>query len=317
MSTQIGIPQRLLLIGAAAAFVLTWSSGFVIAKIATNTAPALTVLLWRFVVVAALLLIGAAVLRLGRRAPGDRPVFPRWRDIRPHLAIGLFAQFGYVLPIYLAVAAGVSTGTTALIDAIQPLVVATLVGPLLGLRVRGLQWVGLVLGAVGVVLIVAADGSASMSPTPAYALPLIALASLVTATFLERRTTSRLSVFATLSTHAAITLIAITAVAAVTGTLAPPATADFWVSTVLTAVFPALIAYALYWYLLRRLGITTLNALLYLVAPTTAVAGTLLFGEPFTLATLAGLVLGAIAIGLVIAPARGGAPVRESEKVVV
>jgi drug/metabolite transporter (DMT)-like permease len=317
MSTQIGIPQRLLLIGAAAAFVLTWSSGFVIAKIATNTAPALTVLLWRFVVVAALLLIGAAVLRLGRRAPGDRPVFPRWRDIRPHLAIGLFAQFGYVLPIYLAVAAGVSTGTTALIDAIQPLVVATLVGPLLGLRVRGLQWVGLVLGAVGVVLIVAADGSASMSPTPAYALPLIALASLVTATFLERRTTSRLSVFATLSTHAAITLIAITAVAAVTGTLAPPATADFWVSTVLTAVFPALIAYALYWYLLRRLGITTLNALLYLVAPTTAVAGTLLFGEPFTLATLAGLVLGAIAIGLVIAPARGGAPVRDSEKVVV
>jgi drug/metabolite transporter (DMT)-like permease len=317
MSTQIGIPQRLLLIGAAAAFVLTWSSGFVIAKIATNTAPALTVLLWRFVVVAALLLIGAAVLRLGRRAPADRPVFPRWRDIRPHLAIGLFAQFGYVLPIYLAVAAGVSTGTTALIDAIQPLVVATLVGPLLGLRVRGLQWVGLVLGAVGVVLIVAADGSASMSPTPAYALPLIALASLVTATFLERRTTSRLSVFATLSTHAAITLIAITAVAAGTGTLAPPATADFWVSTVLTAVFPALLAYALYWYLLRRLGITTLNALLYLVAPTTAVSGTLLFGEPFTLATLAGLVLGAIAIGLVIAPARGGAPVRESEKVVV
>jgi drug/metabolite transporter (DMT)-like permease len=323
MSTQIGIPRRLILVGAAVAFVLTWSSGFIIAKVATNTAPALTVLLWRFAVVAALLLIGAAVLRLG----GRKLVFPLWRDIRPHLAIGLFAQFGYVLPIYLAVAAGVSTGTTALIDAVQPLVVATLVGPLLGLRVRGLQWLGLGLGAVGVVLIVVADGSASMSPTPAYALPLIALASLVTATFLERRTSSRLGVFATLSTHAAITLVAITVLAAATGTLAPPATAEFWVPTVLTAVFPALIAYALYWYLLRRLGITSLNALLYLVAPssrprrvaapTTAVAGSVLFGEPFTSATLLGLLLGAVAIALVIAPARRARSARRDPTVVV
>ncbi|MGY4858684.1 DMT family transporter [Cryobacterium sp. AP23] len=307
MSKQIGIPERLILVGAAAAFVLTWSSGFIIAKVATNTAPALTVLLWRFVVVAALLLIAVLVLRLRRR----ELVMPRWRNIRPHLTIGLFAQFGYILPVYLAVGAGVSTGTTALIDAIQPLVVATLVGPLLGLRVRGLQWLGLLLGAIGVVLIVAADGSTSMSPTPAYALPLIALASLVTATFLDRRTTARLGVFATLSTHAAVTLVAVAVLAAVTGSLVPPAGADFWVSTVLTAVFPALIAYALYWYLLRRLGITSLNALLYLVAPTTAVAGSILFGEPFTPVTLAGLLLGGVAIALVIAPGRRATPERK------
>jgi drug/metabolite transporter (DMT)-like permease len=300
MSKQTGIPQRILVAGAAAAFVLSWSSGFIIAKIAASTAPVITVLFWRFLVVAVLLL-GVAVVRRLRRG---ELVFPPWRDIRPHLGIGLFAQFGYILPVYLAVGAGVSTGTTALIDAIQPLVVATLVGPLLGLRVRALQWVGLVLGAIGVVLIVAADGSASMSFTPAYLLPLVALASLVTATFLERRTSARLSVFGALVTHAAITLLAVGALAAGTGTLTPPATAGFWVSTVLTAVFPALIAYALYWYLLRRLGITPLNALLFLVAPTTAVAGSLLFGEPFSLATLAGLLLGALAIALVIAPER-------------
>jgi drug/metabolite transporter (DMT)-like permease len=303
MSKQIGIPRRLLALSASAAFVLTWSSGFVIAKFASGTAPVATVLLWRFLVVVALLLAVAVVLRMRRGGL----VLPPWRDIRPHLGIGLFAQFGYILPVYLAVGAGVSTGTTALIDAIQPLVVATLVGPLLGLRVRGLQWVGLVLGAVGVVLIVTTEGSASMSLTPAYLLPLVALASLVTATFLERRTAARLSVFGALVTHAAITLLAVGVLAAATGVLVPPATAGFWVSTVLTAVFPALIAYALYWFLLRRLGITALNALLFLVAPTTAVAGSLLFGEPFTLVTLAGLLLGAVAIALVLhTPRRAG-----------
>ena len=303
MSKQIGIPARLLLVGAAAAFVLTWSSGFIIAKIGTETAPVLTVLVWRFLVVGGLLLVGMAVLRL-RSAPA---AMPPWRDIRPHLTIGLFAQVGYVLPIYLAVAAGVSSGTTALIDAVQPLVVATLVGPVLGLRVRAAQWLGLVLGALGVVLIVAADAAGSVSPTPAYLLPLVSLASLVTATFLQQRTTSRLGIFATMATHAAVALVVVTVLGAVTGALIPPASLSFWVTTVLIAVFPTLTAYALYWYLLRRLGITALNALLYLVAPATAVAGALLFGEPFTLATLAGLVLGGAAVALVIAPARGAA----------
>jgi drug/metabolite transporter (DMT)-like permease len=304
MSTQTGIPSRLLLIGAAAAFVLSWSSGFIIAKISTDQAPALTVLVWRFLVMAGILLAAVALSALGGRTPR----LPAWRDIRPHLAIGLFAQFGYILPIYLAVGAGVSVGTTALTDAIQPLVVATLAGPLLGLRVRALQWAGLVLGALGVVLIVLADASASLSLAPAHLLPLVALASLVAATFLDRRTASRLTVSGTLATHAAVTLVAVTLLAALTGTLVPPASLAFWVSTVLTAVLPGLVAYALYWYLLRRVGITALNALLYLVAPTTAVVGSALVGDPFTPATLAGLLLGALAITLVIKPERKKLP---------
>jgi drug/metabolite transporter (DMT)-like permease len=325
MSKLNGIPQRIVLIGASVAFVLSWSSGFLVAKIGTAGAPALTVVFWRFLLVAVILALAVAgtAVRVNithRRAHGigskNRPGrpsrglvlpgagLPAWRDIRPHLVIGFFAQFGYVVPIYLAIAAGVSSGTTALIDAIQPLVIATLVGPLLGLRVRAIQWLGLVFGASGVALIVASDASAAASPGPAYLLPLVALASLVTATFLERRTSARLGVLATLFTHCAVTLVAVTLLACLAGTLAPPATADFWISTLVIAIVPTLIAYALYWFLLRRIGITALNALLFLVAPTTAVAGALLFAEPFTAATLAGLILGSTAIALVLSPER-------------
>ena len=314
MSKQNGIPQRMVLIGASVAFVLSWSSGFLVAKIGTADAPALTVVFWRFLIVVAILALAFAgtALRahiprpwgLGSRVHGAGANLPAWRDIRPHLVIGLFAQFGYVVPIYLAIAAGVSSGTTALIDAIQPLVVATLVGPLLGLHVRALQWVGLALGAGGVALIVASDASAAASPGPAYLLPLVALASLVTATFLERRTSARLGVLATLSTHAVVTLVAVALLASFAGTLAPPATPEFWISTLVIAIVPTLIAYGLYWFLLRRIGITALNALLFLVAPTTAVAGAFIFGEPFTPATLAGLILGSAAIALVLGPER-------------
>jgi drug/metabolite transporter (DMT)-like permease len=170
--------------------------------------------------------------------------------------------------------------------------------------VRALQWLGLVFGAGGVALIVASDASAAASPGPAYLLPIVALASLVTATFLERRTSARLSVPATLCTHAAVTLVAVALLASLAGTLAPPATPEFWISTLMIAIVPTLIAYGLYWFLLRRIGITALNALLFLVAPTTAVAGAFLFGEPFTLFTLIGLVLGSAAIALVLWPER-------------
>lgn len=303
MSKQIGIPRPVLLTSASVVFVLSWSSGFLIAKAGTVDTNPITFVLWRFVLVAAVL--AAAALFVAARG---RLRMPSWRNIRPHLLIGLFAQFGYVVPIYLAVAAGVSSGTTALIDAVQPLVVATLVGPLLGLRVRALQWLGLALGAAGVVMIVWSDAAAAASPNPAYLLPLAALACLVTATFLERRTSSTLGVFPTLAVHSAVSLVAITIVAVATNTWAPPAEPSFWFATALTALIPSLLAYALYWALLRHLGITGLNALLFLVAPATSVLGALIFGEPFTLATAAGLLLGAAAITLVLLPPRHSSP---------
>jgi drug/metabolite transporter (DMT)-like permease len=303
MSKQIGIPRPVILTAASVLFVLSWSSGFLIAKAGTAETHPITFVLWRFVLVAVLLAIGALFL-----AARGRLRMPSWHDIRPHLLIGLFAQFGYVVPIYLAVAAGVSSGTTALIDAVQPLVVATLVGPLLGLRVRALQWLGLALGAAGVVMIVWSDAAAAASPNPAYLLPLVALACLVTATFLERRTSSTLGVFPTLAVHSSVSLVAITLVAVATNTWAPPAEPSFWFATALTALIPSLLAYALYWALLRHLGITGLNALLFLVAPATSVLGALIFGEPFTLATAVGLLLGTAAITLVLLPPRHASP---------
>jgi drug/metabolite transporter (DMT)-like permease len=321
VSKQNGIPQSIVLTGASAAFVLSWSSGFLVAKIGTDGAPVLTVVFWRFLIVTVILALGVAGATLRARfAPHGADVFgatgrpatsswggprlPALHDIRTHLVIGFFAQFGYVVPIYLAIDAGVSSGTTALIDAIQPLVIATLVGPLLGLRVRALQWLGLALGAGGVALVVASNASAAASPGPAYLLPLVALASLVTATFLERRTSARLGVFTTLAIHAAVTLAAVAPLAILTETVVPPPTLSFWVSTLVIAIVPTLIAYALYWFLLRRIGVTTLNALLFLVAPTTATAGAVLFAEPFTPVTLAGLILGATAMALVLWPTR-------------
>ena len=311
MSKQIGIPAVLGLALLSAVFVLCWSSGFLVAAVDVG-APVATLLLWRFAVVVAVLAVVVAALRRRRDAAGRdaRDVGGRGTPVRPGTArqalVGLFSQVGYVVPVYLAIGLGVSTGTTALIDAVQPLVVATLVGPLLGLRVRGAQWAGLAVGAVGVVLVVGADLGAGTAPWTAYLLPLAAMASLVAGTFVERRHPTSSGVLDTLLVHAVVALLAIGAFAVVAGQAVPPTTGVFWWTVVFVALSPTLAAYGLYWYLVRRLGITALNALLFCVAPTTAVAGALLFDEVVTSGTLAGLVLCAVGVGVVLtSEARG------------
>jgi drug/metabolite transporter (DMT)-like permease len=299
-SKQIGIPRRLVTVAAAAGFVLAWSSGFLIAAIGTVEVPATTLLLWRFAPLAVVL--AALVLATGA-ARGIAP-----RTLGRQALIGGFAQLGYCAFVYAAIGAGIATGTTALIDAVQPLVVATLVGPLLGLRVRGAQWGGLALGAVGVVLVVRSQAGAADADPVAYLLPAAAMACLVAGTFLERRSTGRPPVLVTLTVHVAVTSVALLVAAAATGTLAPPADPAFWITTVLAALVPTLGAYGLYWWLLERVGITALNALLFLVAPTTAAAGALLLGERITLVTLAGFALCGAGVAVVLATEgrRGG-----------
>ncbi|MBA8813835.1 DMT family transporter [Frigoribacterium faeni] len=292
MSKQIGVLGAVVTVLASAAFVASWSSGFVIAKIATVDTPATTLLAWRFAPLAVVLIVVA--LATGAFRGVSRT------ELRQQATIGLFAQFGYCAFVYAAVGAGIATGTTALIDAVQPLVVATLVGPLLGLRVRGGQWVGLALGAGGVAAVVGSQLGGSDASAAAYLLPAAAMACLIVGTFAERRAPARLPVVTTLTIHVSVTAAALIVLAVATGTLAPPAEAGFWFAAVLSAVLPTLVAYGLYWWLLRRVGITALNALLFLVAPTTALAGTALLGEPLTVVTVVGFALCASGVALVL-----------------
>ncbi|WP_309104918.1 DMT family transporter [Microbacterium sp.] len=299
MSKQIGILGAIATTLAAAAFVATWSSGFLVAAIATVEVSPLTLLVWRFVPLAGLLL--ALVVLTG----AARQVTPR--QLGEQAAIGVFAQFGYCAAVYASIATGIATGTVALIDAVQPLVVAMLVGPLLGLRVKPAQWAGLIVGALGVALVVRSQLEGSAATPAAYLLPVLAMVCLIVGTFLQRRSDAGTSVLVTLTVHVSVTAVALVVLALMTGTFVPPSSASFWFAALFAAAFPTLAAYGLYWWLLRRVGITALNALLFLIAPATAVAGALVLGEKLTMVTLVGFVLCGVGVAVVLAGEARGA----------
>jgi drug/metabolite transporter (DMT)-like permease len=297
MNKQTCLLRGAITVVAAAAFVLAWSSGFIAAKVATADASFWTVLLWRYLPLAVVLIavcLATGALRGLRTA-----------DLRRQALVGAFSQLGYVVFVYASVAAGISTGTTALIDAVQPLVVATLVGPVLGLRVRGASWIGLTLGIVGVAIVVGSQVGGSGASPVAYALPLLAMLCLIASTFIDRRRPNDLPILTTLTIHVAVVAAALVVIALSTGNAVPPASAGFWLATGFTALVPSLLAYGLYWWLIRRIGVTPLNALLFAVAPTTAVVGAVVFCEGFSPLTVLGFVVGGVAVTIVLVAESG------------
>jgi drug/metabolite transporter (DMT)-like permease len=279
------------------AFVLCWSSGFIGAKLGAGDASAITVLMWRFLPLAVVLVAIAALTRTAWRGLTAR-------DVTRQAVIGVLSQSGYLLSVYYAIQLGVSSGTTALIDGVQPLVAGALAGPLLGQYVSGRQWIGLGLGLSGVCVVTLADAAAGTGVARwAYAVPLLGMLSLVAATFLESRSRSRVAPSVSLTVHCATSAVLFSALALGTGAAAPPVEGGFWVAVAWLVGLSTFGGYGLYWLILKRSGVTKVNTLMFLMAPVTAVWGALVFGEPFGVQTALGL---AVCLAAVVVVHRGG-----------
>ncbi|QWB22884.1 MULTISPECIES: DMT family transporter [Streptomyces] len=278
------------------AFVLCWSSGFIGAKLGAGSASALTVLMWRFLPLAVVLIAVAVLTRSAWRGLTAR-------DVTRQAVIGVLSQSGYLLSVYYAIQLGVSSGTTALIDGIQPLVAGALAGPLLGSHVSGRQWIGLGLGLSGVAVVTLADAAGTDVVWWAYAVPLLGMLSLVAATFLESRSRSRVAPSVSLTVHCVTSAVLFTVLALAAGAAAPPAEGAFWVAVAWLVGLSTFGGYGLYWLILKRSGVTEVNTLMFLMAPVTAVWGALMFGEPFGLQTALGL---AVCLAAVVIVHRGG-----------
>nr|WP_277604008.1 DMT family transporter [Agrococcus sp. ARC_14] len=280
------------IIVASVALVVMWSSGFVGAEFAARAdGEPVTVLAWRFTVLAAILT--AAMLVARRR-------WPRWRSWLRQGAIALLSQAGYLLMVFEGVRLGVDGGTVALIAALQPMLVATVAGRFLGERANGWMWAGMVVGLAGVGLVVSGQIGETGAPLWAHLLPLIGVLCLGTGTVLQRRWHMHDDLLQTLTIQSIVAAAAFMLVALVRGQAAIPTSLEIWGAILWLVFFASLGGYLLYVTVTRSHGATFVSTMLYLTPPTTMLWVWLFFGVPVSVLGLLGMVVAALGVAIVL-----------------
>ena len=280
---------------APIALVVLWSSGFVGATLAAQSAPAETTLLWRYVV-AVVPLCGWAVWT--RRRYGSR-------FLAREGVIGILAQAGYCLGVYRAADLGVLPGTSALVASLQPPLVAAVLWAGSGGRTDRRQALGLLTGLAGVLLVVGGDlgGAGGTAALTAVGLGTI---SLTAATLVASRWPEPPGhgVMDSLAVQYVVALGFFAAVALATGTAAPPRDGDFWLAIAWLVLLPVFGGYGSYFYVLRTSGPVVVSAWLYLTPATAAVWAWSMFDEPITLHAAVGFLVAAAGVAAIVRPHR-------------
>ena len=288
--------RRTLTAVAGAGFVVFWSCGFIGARWGTQYTNAFDLLAWRFLVAGAL----AAVVLLIRRPRISR------RDAVTQVAMAFLTQFVYLGLIFSGIDHGITAGVTALIGSLQPLLIATVAGPLLGERVSQRQWIGLALGLGGVGLVVADDLNAGQLSPLLFLLPISGLLGLVVGTCLERHRRPSTGSLDALAVQSLTSAVLFTALAATTHRMTVPDQPGFYGAVVWLVLLATGGGWGLYLVNLKLSGATRISSLLYLVPPTTMVFAFLLFHETIGALAVIGMLVCAAAVLLI----RVGEPVR-------
>ncbi|ALM85535.1 DMT family transporter [Bordetella sp. N] len=127
-----------------ALFCVLWSSAFAGAKFGLRDCPPLTLLTIRFFLAAAALLALAAWNGSLRR--------PGWRELGTLFVLGVLNNALYLGLSWTGMLT-VSSAFTAVLISTNPLLIGVLAGPILGERLTGRKFVGLLLGLAGVALV--------------------------------------------------------------------------------------------------------------------------------------------------------------------
>jgi drug/metabolite transporter (DMT)-like permease len=274
-------------------FVLLWATGFFAGKLGLEYAAPFTFLEIRFAIATLLMLALALVLR----AP-----WPHSRTQMFHVAVvGVLLQAVYLGGSYAAMAAGIPTGVTALIVGLQPILTATLVGPLLGERVSARQWLGLGIGFSGVALVLEDKLHFDSLQMHGVLYALCGLLGITIATIYQKRFCSGVDLRTGAVIQYGAATLAVLPVAYAAGFHLDRLrwTAEFVGALAWLVLVLSLGTFTLLLWLLRRGVASKVASLFYLTPPVVALGGFFMFGETLGLPALAGMAMTAVGVALV------------------
>lgn len=277
-------------------FIILWSSAFITSKPITVDASPFAALCFRFTFVT----IGFALFSIIT----NQKLFTDFNKILKAMISGILFHGLYLGGVFYSISKGFPVGITALIVCLQPILTAILAGPLLNEVVTWRQWIGIILGFLGTLIVLGFDGGKEL-PVVGIAASFIALAA-VTAGTLWQKTLSEdlpLSVSNTYQAFSASCFHLIVALAL--GDWFINLTLGFVLSMGWQILAVSFGAFTILMYLIKNDSASKTATLFFLVPPVSVFMAWIFINENITIADFIGLLIATL--GVYIATRKQGA----------
>jgi drug/metabolite transporter (DMT)-like permease len=288
--TQIPFPLRV------AAFCLLWSSAFSAAKIALADCPPLLLLTARFLIAGAVMLGAAAVSGVSWRNLARR-------DLIALAGLGIANNALYLGLNYIGMRS-ISSGLSALIVSMNPVLTALLATMVLDERMTWRKAAGLLLGVGGVAFIVESRIAGGIDSPVGIMFTIGALISMVGGTILFKYLAPNGGLWignGVQNLAGGLVLVPFAFTLESFGEVTPSWT--LIISLAYSALLVSVVGYLLWFHLLTTSGATAASAYHFIMPPLGMLFGWLLLGEHVAPADLVGIVPVALGIYLVTRPA--------------
>ncbi len=276
-------------------FVTLYGAGFVGAKLGLPHAEPFIFLALRFSLAAAIL--GLIAWFLGSPWPGNR------RELLHIAGAGMLTIGVFSAGVFYSIALGVPPAVSALIIALHPILVALGAGALLGERVSARQWVGLLLGLIGVYLVLRERLLVAPGYMQAALLSVIGLIGLSSGNLYQKARCMKMNVFSGGAIQCAVCALTMVIGAALVESGDVHGTTEFVIALFWMTVIVSVGAVSILYVMIRRGEVSRVASIFYLVPVSAAITAFALFGQTIDASAAAGI--GVAAIGVFLVSVRG------------
>ncbi|NUR83894.1 MAG: DMT family transporter [Nonomuraea sp.] len=277
----------------ASLFVIVWSSAFIAGIVGVGAGSPLLLTFVRF---------AAAGVLLGSFALAVRAPWPKGKQLAHVMVAGVLIQAVQFSAFYTAMSLHMPAAVVALVQGLNPVVIALVAERWLGERVTPRQWAGFGLGAVGGGMAVA--GRVSLAPAT-IVLSVVGLLAVSLGTVYQKRFAGDMDVRTGTATQFLVSapLVGLAAL-----TLEKPHVSDprgFALAAGWLVLVNSIGAFLLLNTMLRNAPASRVSTLFFLTPAVTAVMAWVVVGQRLDALTLAGLVVGAAGVLLASGRVRG------------
>jgi len=268
-------------------FVFFWSSAFVSGQIIVQSASPFASLSFRFIIVALGFIIFAKIF--------NEKIFVKKSLIYQSAITGILFHGFYLGGVFFSYSVGLSATLSALIVGLQPVLTNILSGPVLKEKVTITQWMGILLGLIGTVLVIGLDIGKSI-PILGIIASIVALIGATTATIWQKKFTNKLS----LSVNNFYQAVAAAIFLFLASLMFEVSYINFTTSFILSMSWQIIMvsfgAFTILMYLIKIGTASKTSNLFFLVPPTTAVMAWFVLGEELYRNDLMGLMIASIGV---------------------